>query len=56
MTTSPSKTNNDSYMFTCGDDMPNTLQSAHFVEEVVEMVEVVRAFRECAFIERKVVL
>ena len=43
-------------MFTCGDDMPNTLQSAHFVEEVVEMVEVIRALRECAFIERKVVL
>lgn len=44
------------YNFTCGDDMPETLQAVRCVEEVSGVVELVRVLRECAFIERKVVL
>ncbi len=45
-----------SYNYTCGEDMPETLQTFRYNEEVSSIVEIVRALRECAFIERKVVL
>ena len=56
ISTNPTKTNNDAYMYTCGNDMPTTLQTVKFAEEDINVVEVIRALRECAFIERKVAL
>ena len=44
------------YNYTCGDDMPETLQSVRGFEEMDGLVEVVRILRDCAFVERKVVL
>lgn len=44
------------YNYTCGDDMPETLQSVRGFEEMDGQMAVVRILRDCAFVERKVVL
>lgn len=44
------------YNYTCGDEMPETLQSVRGFEEMDGQMAVVRILRDCAFVERKVVL